>query len=126
MISTTGKPLDFEIIEQYILKVTISDKGSPSRSTTVTVKINIDNINDNKPVFTPDTYKQTIPETMLIGAKVLSVKATDADKGTFGMVDYKIVSGNSDSTGDKKPDFEIGPVSGNKILSRFKSSLVTS
>lgn len=103
--------LDYETTTQYILTITVSDKGNPQQSTTCTVTINIEDVNDNYPKFNPDAYMQTILETTAKDFVVETVKATDKDSGSNAVITYKIVSGNKDATDDENDDFVINPVS---------------
>ena len=94
-ITTTGS-LDCETTPQYTLAVQASDGGSPTRSSTTIVVIDITGVNENAPEFTPnDTYAITLAEDWVIGDDVISVSANDADAGSQGVVTYQITSGDT-------------------------------
>ena len=65
------------------MTVKASDRGNSPLTSTVTVYINVDDINDNAPIFDPSTYSYEIWENATIGTSILSVKATDTDSGKF-------------------------------------------
>ena len=82
-------PLDFEVIEQYVINVSVSDggsfDGSNVLSSTVLVIININNTNDNTPVFSNGgIYGRTIPETTPVNTSILTITCTDNDAFPFG------------------------------------------
>lgn len=61
------------------------------------VKIQITDVNDNRPIFYPREYNVSLREmgnSGMSSASVVAVVATDADSGRFGVVSYRIVGGN--------------------------------
>ena len=83
---TLIKALDYETATTRTLEITATDAGNTDASTnknTATITINVENINDNAPVFVFDgngVYnKVTIPETIAPGEVVKWIQATDAD-----------------------------------------------
>lgn len=60
-------------------RIIARDGGSPSRSATAIIKINI-NRNLHVPTFNPSSYSQKIYETELIGNVVVDVNAEDNDR----------------------------------------------
>ncbi|KAL2094521.1 hypothetical protein ACEWY4_009240 [Coilia grayii] len=81
-------PLDREKQREMFLILMASDGGSPRRTGTVSVRVNILDVNDNEPFFTQAVYKATVLENSQIGSLVTTVSATDADEGTNGQVSY--------------------------------------
>lgn len=65
-------------------------------STTAMVKIQVTDINDNRPIFYPHEYNVSLREMPSISpnSPVIAVFATDRDSGRFGELSYRIVSGN--------------------------------
>ena len=63
--------------------------------TTAMVKINVRDVNDNRPIFYPASYSFNLAPSSQQGTEVAVVKATDSDSGTFGTVTYSISGGNS-------------------------------
>ncbi|CAC5415595.1 CDH23 [Mytilus coruscus] len=98
-ISLKGS-LDYEKLNktakgQVKLYVFAKDFGNPSLSSTCTVIINIQDLNDNTPVFDPPEYKEHIFENATAGDYVGNVTATDED-GTKANKDlsYYIITGS--------------------------------
>lgn len=82
-------------MQHYILVVQAQDTGRPSLSSTVTVYFNVQDLNDNAPIFDPMSYSDEVFENITVGSSVLSVSATDQDSG-------KCTSGLHSLTGDVK------------------------
>lgn len=61
----------------------------------VYVKVFLEDINDNRPVFYPLEYAASISTQSMPGTAVLRVTAHDKDEGLNGKVTYRIVQGNS-------------------------------
>ena len=81
-------PLDREQQSEMFLTLTASDGGTPRRTGTVSIRVNILDANDNEPLFTQAVYKSTVQENSPIGSLVTTVSATDADEGIYGQVSY--------------------------------------
>lgn len=58
------------------------------------VKIQLTDINDNRPIFYPREYNVSLRESLPTSASVVAVVASDPDSGRFGTVTYRIVAGN--------------------------------
>ncbi|XP_067673712.1 protocadherin beta-14-like [Haliotis asinina] len=61
-------------------------------TTTGTVTLNIDDVNDNAPRFTQPSYSATIPSTAPIGTVVLIATAVDPDMAYGGTVQYTVIT----------------------------------
>lgn len=103
--------LDREKISLYEIQVVAKDQGFPPQSSTATVYLNVQDINDNDPVFYPQRYFETINIDALPGTSVLQVKAYDLDEGENARLTYKLESG-----GDGY--FEIEQWTGNLVLKK--------
>ena len=57
------------------------DQGPLPQSSTVTVYMNVKDVNDNGPIFSPSTYTMAVSENVTVGTSVLTVFASDADTG---------------------------------------------
>ena len=90
---STKEPLDHEERPSYDVTVTARDAGTPSLSSTATVKVTVNDLNDNKPQFSSN-YTTTLLENTAKGENVLRVEASDPDSGANGEVIYSIRSGN--------------------------------
>ncbi|XP_052005725.1 protocadherin beta-16-like [Xyrauchen texanus] len=87
------KPLDREKQENMSLLLTAVDGGEPVLSGTVQIHIVVLDVNDNAPVFSKSNYKAVISENSPIGTSLISVSASDPDKGTNGLIIYSISNG---------------------------------
>ncbi|KAM6040858.1 LOW QUALITY PROTEIN: cadherin EGF LAG seven-pass G-type receptor 2 [Theristicus caerulescens] len=96
VIRTRG-PVDREAVEAFELLVEATDQGQEPgpRSATATVRITVEDDNDNAPQFSEKRYVAQVPEDVAPNSAVLRVTATDRDKGSNALVHYSIVSGNT-------------------------------
>jgi hypothetical protein len=81
------------------------------------VRINVEDVNDNRPIFRPSEYKAKIRSRFPVTATILTVSARDADSGQAGSVVYEIDSGNEDG------QFHIDPQRGTVSLATPLPSL---
>ncbi|KAM4732195.1 protocadherin beta-16-like [Anableps anableps] len=84
----TESELDRETYTEYNITVTCSDKGVPSLSSSVTLTLQISDVNDNAPVFERSSYEAYIVENNTPGFSIFTVKATDADWNQNARVSY--------------------------------------
>ncbi|XP_050194596.1 protocadherin-23 [Myiozetetes cayanensis] len=79
----------------YDLLVKATDGGGLSAQ--AFVRIEIEDINDNQPVFEQDIYVTSISSHTQPGTEVINVVATDRDSGIYGVVTYELVPGEFSS-----------------------------
>ncbi|ESO98121.1 hypothetical protein LOTGIDRAFT_174335 [Lottia gigantea] len=103
--------LDYETTYSYNFLVKAVDLDG--LQTTTAIKITVTDVNDNKPVFDPSSYKVNVEEDFSVGKTILNVQAQDQDSGFFGDVLYTIETGNSQGY------FDIDRTSG--VISLAKS-----
>ncbi|XP_023652767.1 protocadherin-1-like isoform X2 [Paramormyrops kingsleyae] len=103
----TTTPLDYERVKDYEVEVVAVDSGNPALSSTNSLKVQVQDVNDNSPIFSPALLEVDFAEENQLGEKVLDVVATDADSGTNSELIYSIISDSS-----TKGLFEINPVTG--------------
>ncbi|XP_036069783.1 protocadherin beta-16 isoform X23 [Oryzias melastigma] len=84
----TDSDLDRETASEYNITVTCSDEGVPSLSSSVTLTLQISDVNDNAPVFERSSYEAYIVENNTPGVSIFTVKATDADWKQNARVSY--------------------------------------
>lgn len=94
----TAKALDRESTARYTLTAVAIDRGSPPLSSTVSVSIKIEDVNDSPPVFPKDINELFILENSPIGSTVGEVYASDADEGANAIVEYSIIGGEDASS----------------------------
>ncbi|XP_074530822.1 protocadherin beta-16-like [Halichoeres trimaculatus] len=84
----TDSDLDRERASEYNITVTCSDEGVPSLSSSVTLTLQISDVNDNAPVFERSSYEAYIVENNTPGLSLFTVKARDADWNQNARVSY--------------------------------------
>lgn len=89
-----SEALDFEAQEIYILTVTATDAGVPSRNGTLIINVTIIDQNDNAPIITTPSPTYNLIENVPTGTLVGSVEAMDADSGVNAAIRYAITAGN--------------------------------
>ncbi|KAB1272052.1 Protocadherin Fat 3, partial [Camelus dromedarius] len=91
------KKLDRERVSGYSLIVQAVDSGIPAMSSTATVNIDISDVNDNSPVFTPANYTAVIQENKPVGTSILQLVVTDRDSFHNGPpFSFSVLSGNEE------------------------------
>ncbi|XP_036933963.1 protocadherin gamma-A12-like [Acanthopagrus latus] len=84
------KPLDREQHPHLSLKLIAVDGGTPQRSGTVNIDVTVLDANDNAPVFNQSVYKAFVMENTVKGTSFITVNATDADSGSYGLITYSL------------------------------------
>lgn len=72
----TRVPLDRELRGQYDLVVEASDGAVDPRRTTLTLSIQVTDIDDNSPVFSQETYVVNVPENSPVGMVILRLSVS--------------------------------------------------
>ncbi|XP_068568833.1 protocadherin Fat 3-like isoform X5 [Cebidichthys violaceus] len=80
--------LNREIQDNYVLTVKASVKGETFLETWTKVSIQVLDMNDLRPLFSPTTYSVTIAESTPLRTSIAQVTATDADIGSNGEFYY--------------------------------------
>uniref|UniRef100_A0A672R052 FAT atypical cadherin 3 n=1 Tax=Sinocyclocheilus grahami TaxID=75366 RepID=A0A672R052_SINGR len=111
-----NKALDRETVFSYSLSVQAFDSGSPAKSTTVNVNIEIADVNDNPPIFSPANASAVIQLNKPAGTTILSLSVSDKDSSRNGApFEFRIVSGNEgnafslDQNGELRTSRVFGP-----------------
>ncbi|XP_078267826.1 protocadherin alpha-C2-like isoform X6 [Rhinoraja longicauda] len=84
------KYLDREQQAIHRLLLTAFDGGTPERTGTAQVIINVLDVNDNSPVFGQTLYKTSLMENVPIGTPVIKLNATDLDESTNAVIVYSL------------------------------------
>uniref|UniRef100_H2LGX4 Cadherin domain-containing protein n=1 Tax=Oryzias latipes TaxID=8090 RepID=H2LGX4_ORYLA len=103
------KALDREKKANIELLLTAVDGGSPPKSGTSEININVLDSNDNAPIFSSSLYKIQILENVAVGSKIFTLNVTDADDGTNSEIVYSLRSKDQDHILDA---FQIDPETG--------------
>ncbi|XP_074169766.1 protocadherin beta-13-like [Rhinolophus sinicus] len=108
------KALDREEEPELRLTLIAQDGGSPPRSGTAQVYIEVTDINDNAPEFEQPYYNVQIPEDSPIGFLIVRVSATDVDVGVHGEISYSLFQASEEI----RKTFEINPMTGDIRLKK--------
>ncbi|CAG5865649.1 unnamed protein product [Menidia menidia] len=95
----TLRSFDYETLQQIELIIQADDNGSPSLSSTSTIRIRVVDQNDNYPYFTFPVFVNhsadvPLPYNSPSGYLALQVSAEDQDEGVNGELCYQIVQGD--------------------------------
>ncbi|CAL1540461.1 unnamed protein product [Lymnaea stagnalis] len=101
--SSTGKvtvtgDLNRESQTVYTITVLAVDKGTTPRTGTLTLTVNINDVNDNAPSCVPDSYVGSVLESATVGTNVASLSCTDADADPASLnnaLTYSITTGDT-------------------------------
>ncbi|XP_012875737.1 PREDICTED: protocadherin gamma-B2-like [Dipodomys ordii] len=88
----TDRPLDREEIPEYNITIAATDRGKPPLSSSITLTLDVSDINDNAPVFHQASYVVHVAENNPPGASIAQVSASDPDLGPNGQVSYSILA----------------------------------
>ncbi|XP_040297906.1 protocadherin alpha-4-like [Bufo bufo] len=95
------KNLDREKQSIHNLTLTAYDGGKPRLSGTTYIIVNVEDFNDNAPMFGQPFYQCSVNENAVEGTLVFKLNATDLDEGRNGEILYKfsnMVSGEAKET----------------------------
>lgn len=67
---TLSRHLDYETTQRHSLVVTATDKGNPQLSANLTVLVEVQDVNDNLPVFEQAEYTVKVSEAMPVNSQV--------------------------------------------------------
>lgn len=104
-VISVNKIIDYEEVQYTNFTIFAFDSGIPQLNASAVVHIQITNLNDNSPQFENDVYNVTVEENAPSGTKIITVKATDLDKGEYGEITYELV-------GEHSKYFKIDPEEG--------------
>ncbi|KAG1673729.1 Fat-like cadherin-related tumor suppressor [Nymphon striatum] len=95
--------LDRELNNNYVLEIQAHDKGLPTMSSSILVKVEVSDVNDNPPRFAKANYSVVLQESKPVGSVVVQFSVTDIDEKENGPpFTFSIVSGN------EAADFKMG------------------
>ncbi|KAM9834066.1 protocadherin alpha-3-like isoform 23-T23 [Syngnathus typhle] len=90
------KGLDREKQPLITMTLTAVDGGSPPKSGTSQIIVDVLDINDNIPTFSESLYKTTLRENSPLGTGIITLNATDADEGLNSEIVYSLRSKDQD------------------------------
>lgn len=103
------KPLDYETLRNFTVKLRAQDQGTPPKFTDTTLRIIVTDADDQNPKFLKESYRGELPANNTLGeVKVYpeQIRAVDQDEGLKAELKYSI-NPSSDSR-----FFSINPVTG--------------
>ncbi len=102
-IITCNEKIDRETVDQFKIKVDATYNGSPAKlSSTSTVLLTVDDINDNAPLFSR-LYSINVTENTKIGTRLITLETSDKDTEPNARVRYHLISGE---------DFQVDAITG--------------
>lgn len=87
------QPLDREVQRVHYLKIEARDQATeePWLSSTVLLKVSLDDVNDNPPRFIPPSYSVKVREDLPEGTIIMWLEAHDPDVGQSSQVRYSLL-----------------------------------
>ncbi|XP_043223379.1 protein dachsous-like [Amphibalanus amphitrite] len=87
----TTREVDYEMATEYLLQIEAVDASATNpQNSKITVKISVEDLNDNAPTFSEDPILFSVGEDTAPGTAVWNFSATDRDSGPAGTVRYSI------------------------------------
>ncbi|KAF3823800.1 hypothetical protein GH733_007268 [Mirounga leonina] len=105
------KKLDRERVSGYSLLVQAVDSGIPAMSSTATVNIDISDVNDNSPVFTPANYTAVIQRGVILSSVLISSRMQENKPVGTSILQLVVTDRDSFHNG---PPFSFSILSGNE------------
>uniref|UniRef100_A0A8C5VQV3 Protocadherin beta 14 n=1 Tax=Microcebus murinus TaxID=30608 RepID=A0A8C5VQV3_MICMU len=102
------RALDHEKEPELRLTLTALDGGSPPKSGTTLVLIEVLDMNDNAPEFLQGLYEVQVLEDTPLGSWIITISAKDLDAGNYGKISYTFFHASEDI----RKTFEINTISG--------------
>ena len=78
--------------KEVYVTVRVTDNGRPALDDVCTFKVQIEDINDNPPVFDKSKYVEPMPEDRQVNKPVTRISATDLDDGDNSLVYYELMT----------------------------------
>lgn len=103
------KPLDYETLRNFTVILRAQDQGTPPKFSDTTLRVLVEDADDQNPKFLKDSYRAELPKADFVGEiSVLPepIKAVDQDEGLRAPVEYAIL------TSDESKYFAINSATG--------------
>ncbi|XP_046805505.1 cadherin-23 [Lucilia cuprina] len=108
--------IDHEQYQWLNFSVRATDSGIPARSSLVDVYINVLDENDNNPYFIGGSKNYSISESAVVGTRIGTIQAADADSGDFGKITF--LMDRISSQGKFSIDADTGVLTVTDVLDR--------
>jgi hypothetical protein len=96
---TLASPINRETKSSYTLVILARDHGPLVKESKTQLTIEVDDVNDNTPVFSSTSYHTSVREGDALNSLVVQVAATDADIGQNANVTYSVSTADQDQFG---------------------------
>ena len=91
----TNTVLDYEKDQSYSVRIVAYDMGEPSLSSTLTLSVLVQDMNDNAPKFEKEFYEISVDESLPKDSQILPLNAVDVDAGRNGRLTYTIIESDA-------------------------------
>ncbi|XP_027010358.2 protocadherin-20 [Tachysurus fulvidraco] len=91
---SSSKSLDFELCSKYLVTVVISEAPGKHVHARKEIKVEVEDVNDNAPLFKENFYQVEIEENNKSNISLVQVSASDADSHLYGKVSYRLINNN--------------------------------
>ncbi|KAG6454631.1 hypothetical protein O3G_MSEX008785 [Manduca sexta] len=105
---TLLRPLDYENLVRHNLIISARDGGIPPLTSNLTLVVDVQDVNDNPPVFEHESYSANVLESEAINTKILEIQAIDKDTGNNARIAYRIIPEGNNSN----EYFKVQPTTG--------------
>uniref|UniRef100_A0AAQ6IQZ5 FAT atypical cadherin 2 n=1 Tax=Anabas testudineus TaxID=64144 RepID=A0AAQ6IQZ5_ANATE len=106
-VLTVTNPLDYETQTMHVLTVRATDSVTGAFSE-ASIEVEVEDVNDNAPVFSKPLYNVNIAEGLPVGTSVIQLSASDRDSGRNKDLTFTMVK----TEGNETDFFKIDPQSG--------------
>ncbi|CAB0007597.1 unnamed protein product [Nesidiocoris tenuis] len=104
--------------KEVYVTVRATDNGKPQLDDVCTIKITIEDINDNSPVFDKVNYQESVPQDLPQDREVMRISATDIDDGNNSKVLYDLQAVRIEDRGYFRIDQNTGVIFLNRTIDR--------
>lgn len=104
--------------KEVYLSVRATDNGQPTLDDTCTIKVTIEDVNDNLPVFDKVSYRESVPQDHPVDREVMRISATDIDNGNNSIVIYTLEPKHESDQGYLRIDANTGVIFLNRTINR--------
>lgn len=122
-IIATSSALDRERVKEYNFMVIATDSGQYiARSDLVPVKIIVEDVNDNRPVFNEYPFRASVTPIIQPGQTLLQIRASDEDSASNGEIVYSLK--NDVTKGYLRLNAKTGALTAAQSLFSFNRQLI--
>ncbi|XP_069496732.1 protocadherin-9 isoform X2 [Ambystoma mexicanum] len=86
----TSAPLDYEGAREFNFRIVAADTGKPSLNQSAPVRVELEDENDNPPIFSQPVLELSVPENNRRGLYLATLTATDEDRGRNAELVYQL------------------------------------